>query len=59
MLGIGIYSFGSLIMQESGLNVRSLLPGTLVDLIGKDWIEKERNGLERKEMGWKELIQKG
>ena len=47
MLRIGICPIGYLIMQESGLNVIGLVPGTRVDWIGKDWIGKKRSGLER------------
>ena len=46
MLRIGI-------MQESGLNVRGLIPGTRVD-----WIGSERKGMDWKGMDWKEWIQK-
>ena len=42
MLRIGICPIGSLIMPESGVNLRGLVPGTRVDCIGK-----KRNGLER------------
>ena len=42
MLRIGICPIGSLIMQESGLNLRGLVPGARVD-----WNRKEGNGLER------------
>ena len=45
MLRIGICPIGSLIMQESGLNLRGLVPGARVD-----WI-----GLERKDIDWKGL----
>ena len=31
-----------LIVQESELNLRGLVPGTRVDWIGKDWIGKDR-----------------
>ena len=47
MLKIGICPIGYLIMQESGLNLKGLVPGTRVDWIGKDWIRKKRTGLER------------
>ena len=43
MLRIGICPIGSLIMQESGLNLRGMVPGARVD-----WI-----GLERKDIDWK------
>ena len=36
MLRIGICPIGYLIMQESGLNLRGLIPGTRVDWIGRD-----------------------
>ena len=42
MLRIGICPIGYLIMQESGLNLIGLVPGTRVD-----WIEKKSSGLER------------
>ena len=42
ILRIGIFPIGSLIMPESGVNLRGLVPGTKVDCIGK-----KRNGLER------------
>ena len=35
MLRIGICPIGSLIMPESGVNLRGLVPGTRVDWIGK------------------------
>ena len=48
MLRIGICPIGYLIMQESGLNLIGLVPGTRVDWIGKDWMldwkEKEWTG---------------
>ena len=54
MLRIGICPIGSLIMQESGLNLRGLVPGARVD-----WIGLERKEMDWKGMDWKELIQKG
>ena len=47
MLRIGICPIGSLIMPESGVNLRGLVPGTRVDWIGKAWIRNERSVLER------------
>ena len=38
MLRIGICPIGYFIMQESGLNLIGLVPGTRVDWIGLDWI---------------------
>ena len=49
MLRIGICLIGSLIMPESGVNLRGLVPGNRVD-----WIGKKMNGLERKELIQKE-----
>ena len=39
-------------MQDAGLNVRGLVPGAIVDWIGKEltgreWAVKEKNGFER------------
>ena len=42
MLRIGICPIGSLIMPESGVNLRGLVPGNR-----EDWIGKKRNGLKR------------
>ena len=47
MLRIGICPIGSLIIQESGLNLRGLLPGTRVDRIGMEMTGLERNRLVR------------
>ena len=49
MLRIGICPIGYLIVQELGLNLRGLVPGTRGDWIGlvwkgKDWIEKDYIG---------------
>ena len=59
MLRIGICPIGSLIMQESGLNLRGLVPGARVDWIGKERNGLERNGLERidsKGIGLKRIL---
>ena len=53
MLRIGICPIGYLIMQESGLNLIGLVPGTIVD-----WIGLERKGVDWKGLDWKELISK-
>ena len=47
MLRIGICPIRSLIIQESGLNLIWLVPGTRVDWIGKERSGPERNRLER------------
>ena len=46
MLRIGICPIGYLIVQELGLNLRGLVPGTRGDWIGLDWYGKERIGLD-------------
>ena len=54
MLRIGICPIGSLIMPESGVNLRGLVPGTRVD-----WNGLERKEMDWKGMDWKEFMQKG
>ena len=44
---IGIHPIGYLIVQELGLNLRGLVPGTRGDWIGLVWKGKERIGLKR------------
>ena len=49
MLRIGICPIGYLIVQELGLNLRGLVPGTRGDWIGLVW----------KGLGWKGIYWKG
>ena len=54
MSRIGICPIGFLIVPESGLNLRGLLPGTRAD-----WIGLEKKGMNWKGMDWKKIYSKG